>query len=374
MVEILPGQLLGLRAPRARPEQALYPDAPALSVYADGAEDTTEIVAGVCASLQVGAAYQVKLRARAERARRAERLRDVHRATGAPPHHMLFDAARYHGKNRDVEPRQLDLAWAREQLRLGAALAVTDSPYVAEDGAATLHSILTQAAAMRLPVIALLPLHRVWLRARSSALLDAVNRAQVPVALVLEGAGDPLGHRDAVQGLATLCTAEVPVVLLRNDLSAIGGVAYGASMGAIGTRPGLRHLYPIPKKPRRGPPPAHISSYVPSSLAYRRAATISDALLKAGDEQQWLTCDCSHCRGRLLNWIRTVEDAYQHTLEAATGTASRVLLPDSTPGQRRAAWKALCDHAQQVNLELNRRLDGGWEAPAFLGAWRQAPA
>lgn len=65
------------------------------------------------------------------------------------------------------------------------------------------------------------------------------------MALVLAHRNDPLGSLAAVRGLLRVL-AEIPnVVLLRTDLAAIGAVANGASLGAVGTSTSVRHLVPL---------------------------------------------------------------------------------------------------------------------------------
>jgi hypothetical protein len=352
-------QAVTRRVPSARP---LFVGAPGISIHADANEDSAVLVARVGRGEGIGAIHTVKMKTRVGR---AHSLAAIHRREGGDPAVLGFDASCYSGKNRDIGARTLDRSWVDAQLALGVAFAYTDSPYLPAGDLNALESVLAQTAEMSRPVIAVLPLGLRWLTKDAKVLAETINRYGTPVAFVLEHTGDPLGVQAATKGLvAVLATADVPVVMLRCDLSAIGAVACGASMGAIGTRSGLRHLFPIPKSVGGRPAP-QVSALVPSAMCYRRTDTIAAAMARAPDEQQWFRCRCTYCGDRALSRVVTNEDAYLHSMASAATLAEDVL----SSSDSRLTWIEKCRHAQLLNLELDQRLGGGWPAPAFFRAW-----
>lgn len=359
------GAPAALRAPARR---ALYPDAPAIAVHADGLEDSAPLVAEVCAAEGLGTIQQVQLK-ESTRLARAESLARIHEASGADPKHLMFDAAQYKGKNRRIGAVPLSQDWIRTQRRLGCRFALTDSPYIPAGDVDAINSVLAQAAAMsRDDVLAALPLHLDWLKVDSELLLELIETHAVPVGLILEHPADPLGVKSAVAGLIHVLSANTKVALLRTDLSAIGAVAFNGSMGAIGTRASLRHLGTGGGGAARGP-----SAYVPHTMVFRLFETINNAIALAPEHPQWFSCDCRYCDGRMLSYLATPQQAYLHTMAAAAGSAQHVLgLAD--PEAQRQSWAQTCLSKQLINLELNIRLGGGWEPPSFQGAWHAALA
>ncbi len=349
--------------------RALSPGCPAIFIHSDGVEDRAQAVASLCTDEGIGAVHVVGVKD-ANKIHRMRRLVELHRQSGGRVEHVLFDAARYSGKNRTSGPADLDPSWVQAQLEAGVSQAMTDSPFVPEDDFDTVWSILSQTKAMGVPAIAVLPMHLSLVRKHSARLLELINKAGVPVAIMLEHAKDPLGVKAAVQGLVQVLSAEPKVLLLRTDLSAIGAVAWGAGVGAIGTSPGRRHIFPPPTTAIRTA--RHISLFVPKAMSYRKIATLNLAITRAPEHSEWWTCDCSYCHGRQLSWIATAEEAYLHSVAAVADTADEVLGNAATLPERRRSWIAHCDYSQNVNLEIEAVLGGGWPCPDLLGAWRQA--
>ena len=282
---------------------------------------------------------------------------------------VMFDASRYNGNTRDSGIHTLSVKWVHAQWELGVAMAFTDSPYIPNSDRAALQSVLQQAAAMPQPLTAVLPLGLEWLKRDADLLREAINAAGVPVALVLEHAKDPLGVQSALQGLVHVLGANVPVVLLRSDLAAIGAVASGASMGAVGTRPSQRHLYPVTTGGRGS---SFTSAFVPHSMDFRKLETINIAKGRVPDNPEWFTCECAYCGGRGLDWIDTAEQAYLHSASAIARLSADVFDSPGGPQDARHVWLSKCINAQHINLTINHAMDGGWEPQEFLGAWRVA--
>ena len=357
----------GWAPPSPRP---LYPGQPALSVQATANVDNAAVVASVAVAGGIGAVYSTQMKMRG-RKKRVKDLLARHADVGGDATTVVFDASCYAGKNRDVGVRELDREWIRFQLAQDLPYAYTDSPYLPAGDRPALLSVLTQTVKMKLPVVAVLALALDWLKKSRERqyLIDQVNRAGVPIAVVLEHEKDPLGIQAAVVGLVdVLAQVDVAVILLRSDVSAIGAVALGAAMGAVGTRSGQRHLFP--RKPGRGGSRGeHISLFVPYAMSYRRLDTLAAAMAKAPDEQSWFTCDCPECAGRNLAYVDTHERAYSHSISALGVLAGHVL---QDPTVAPTAWLSRCTHEQHVNLELESRLRSGWPVPDFLGAWQVA--
>lgn len=310
------------------------------------------------------------------RSSRPNGLRDlvrVYQCEVGPVDHMMIDANYYSGKLRRVGGG-IDASWIRLQRAAGLQVQLTDSPYVPANDRKTLSTILTEAAKLGDGVVAVLPLDLSWLTHNVEVLIDEVNRAMVPIALVLEHKGDPLGVQKAVTGLVSLLIrSQVKVGLLRNDLSVIGAVAFGASFGAVGATSGLRHLYPIPDDDKGRPLAPAISAVVPSCLAYRTLAKINVAVAADADHQERWRCGCRYCYNRTLDVIVSPVGAFQHSLAAIALIGERVL-DSRTRLEAKHAWVEACRTAQVVNLEVESDTGLTWGPPTFLGAWHKQGA
>src|SRR5450755_590238 len=99
------------------------------------------------------------------------------------------------------------------------------------------------------PTWVVLPLEPWWLRAGLSCLTEEVRAAARPVAIVLLHRYNAFDAAGAIAGLLTFMSAvdELPVVLLRCDISAIGAVAHAAFAGFVGLSATTRHG-PMPMK------------------------------------------------------------------------------------------------------------------------------
>jgi hypothetical protein len=289
---------------------------------------------------------------------------------------VLLDAARYAGRNRLPARAPFDPRWLRRQRELGGPV-LTDSGYVAADDEVGLGSILHRTAHLD-GAIALLPLHVAWLRdpLRRALLLRAVRAAGVCVALVLEYGGDPFALVGVADGLLELLSCEVPVLLLRCDLSALGALCCGARAAAIGTVGSLRHLLPVPyTPPGPRPRPTHTAAVFRPCLSYRRVSAIARARRRHPDEPLW-TCDCPTCEGRTLDWLATEPRqellAFQHSMhvnyqlrDELVGANGGV---DTPVTLSRQSWRARCAAAASRQQEL------GWTRAVMLDRWQEALA
>ncbi len=294
-----------------------------------------------------------------------------HAASGLAISDVLVDAGRYAGKRRGLASTPLDVDWVREQHRLGIQWALTDSGYVAEGDLAGLRDVLGYAARLGPRVIAVLAVHKSWLTRRAAELRDAIDAAAIPVALMVEDDDDPFDTPTAVRGLIHVVSSEIPVLSLRNDISAIGAVAFGAEAGAVGVTTSLRHFYPIREGgggPGRGLPAA----VVPQALAYRQLDRIADAYRGDPGQVYW-RCPCSQCMGYTLNWLTGEQDAFIHSYLSLSIVAAHVLAsPD--PEDQKTSWIETCKFAQSINLEIEGESGAQWEPPRFQAAWVKAAA
>ncbi|MEN3360121.1 MAG: hypothetical protein V7637_4103 [Mycobacteriales bacterium] len=285
---------------------------------------------------------------------------------------MLLDFGRYAGPVRTLASGPFSLDWIATQRRLRLPV-LTDSGYVAGDDLLGLTSILDRARLLG-DVIAVLPLHPSWLsqRGRRAYLLDRIEQAGVPVAIVVEHSKDPLGVQGVLAGLLELLTLPIPVLLLRGDTSALGALCFGAMSAAVGTTASLRHLFPMPRAPGR-PRPAEVAAVVKQCLAFVGVDRIAAASQAEPDDPMW-TCGCGTCKQRTLDWLatlaaRTVREraAFTHSVEVLLDLRDELCRPAS-PADRQASWLAHLANADcrydQVDAD-----SGALARPGFLGAW-----
>jgi hypothetical protein len=156
--------------------------------------------------------------------------------------------------------------WVNLQLKAGQPWALTDSGYIPAGDLAALRAVLAWGSGLTQVIIAL-PLAIEWLTRDRDILIAELTAAGRPVALMLESENDPLATTAAVTGLIAVLRCPVPVLLLRSDTSVLGALAHGAAAVSVGSKSGLRHIYPIPDDDGGGfsPPPA---AYVPALKSY----------------------------------------------------------------------------------------------------------
>ncbi|GAB3971562.1 hypothetical protein V1634_08770 [Plantactinospora veratri] len=283
---------------------------------------------------------------------------------------LLLDANRYGGNGRLPAATPFNPDWLARQRDLGLPV-LTDSGYVGPDDLDGLVAILGRTAMID-DAIALLPLHLSWLRMPGArdALLRQVRAFAVPIALVVEHQADPFGVRGVVDGLIELLNCEVPLLVLRCDISALGALCCGAVAAAVGTRAALRHLYPmVPTQSRRRRSPPAPSVVVSGCLSYKRLSTVARTKRQHPDSNLWW-CGCSTCEGRDLDWILHRPEwmreklSFQHSLDAVLELREQLVGPD--PRQDPLTWRARCANAAY------RRREVGWEPLPALDRWQEA--
>jgi hypothetical protein len=120
--------------------------------------------------------------------------------------------------------------WLARQQHAGVPMILTDSLRIRARDRTALRSALAQWKGVAEPTLVVLPLDPWWLRNGLSCLAEEVRAAGRPVAIVLMDAYNGLDSAGTVSGLITFISsvADLPVVMLRCDISAVGAVAYGA--------------------------------------------------------------------------------------------------------------------------------------------------
>ncbi|MEW9527296.1 hypothetical protein [Microbispora sp. NPDC049125] len=282
---------------------------------------------------------------------------------------VLVDRRRYSGRGRLRGTARFDPSWIESQRALSTTTVLTDSGYVGEGDQEALVAILEQTTRAGDNVCAVLPLHITWLADPGLKLLvGEVNQYQVPVALVLEHASDPLSTQRAVTGLKNLLSqAQVPVSLLCTDISGLGAIAYGAAWAAVGVTSALRHLYPADKKgpPFRPSPARH--AIVPRLMTFMNVERIAEGWARAQlhadlDENLW-RCWCTECGNRTMDRFVTCTDLSLaiHNVSILDDLHQQITGPES--------WKRAISDALGWYLWMQDEYHLTWDSPAFMNAW-----
>ncbi|GAA0397557.1 hypothetical protein Acor_74700 [Acrocarpospora corrugata] len=296
-------------------------------------------------------------------------LTAVSRRTQGMTWPLLVDRRRYAGSNRPRGTVKFDPSWIGIQRDLNTATVLTDSGYVGEGDHEALVAILEQTMRAGANVTAVLPLHISWLADPGvKFLISEVNQREVPVALVLERAADPLGTQYAVNGLKHLLSqAQASVGLLCTDISGLGAIAYGASWAAVGVTSALRHLYPVDKKGPPGGQQRTRHAIVPRLMTFMNVERIAEGWAHVQrhddlDESLW-RCDCVECGNRTMDRFVTCTDLSlaAHNICVLDDLHQQVTTPDS--------WKWAISNALGWYLRIHDEFHITWESPAFMNAW-----
>ena len=165
--------------------------------------------------------------------------------------------------------------WLTRQQAAGVPLILTDTPRIRNDDRSALRKALERWASIDDPTLVVLPLEPWWLREGLPHLIEEVQAAGRPVAIVVLDRYNGLESARALAGLLTFI-AEVkplPVVLLRCDISAVGMVAHRAFAGFVGWSANTRHG-PLPMR-RPIAPRAVTSATIPRRSSCPRCTTTS---------------------------------------------------------------------------------------------------
>jgi hypothetical protein len=188
------------------------------------------------------------------------------------------------------------------------------------------------------------------------------------VAFIFEHSKDPLAKKAALFGFVSVLRAvNVPILLLRCDVSALGALAFGAHAVAVGTTSGLRHLF---KPSGGGRPDGMESAFLRDFLAFSKVGKIAQAVQASPDDPLWV-CWCQFCHGRPLDWLLTATplEVRGHSIELLADLRDQLI--QVAPGSaREQAWKAWCASAQfrHENLEASNIF---WETPPAIRRWHE---
>jgi hypothetical protein len=264
---------------------------------------------------------------------------------------LLADRQRYKGKRRKLACQPFDPDWISCQRRLGLPAIIPDAGYVAEHDLRGLRLILQRSA--EIPgAVALLALATWWMSGEGLQLLHAeLRKTDVPVALVLEHRGDPLGVYRILQGVIELLRAGVTMLMLRCDVSALGLIAHGALTAAYGSRTSLRHLYPV-SNGGGGNNNATESAFWPMGAALHYRDLLYDAAT-ASPRSPWWDCSCSVCNGKRLDRLSTslIEDVRQHN--SAGLLHLRTELADVSSLDRPRWWTRVCRDGELAHIAVD---------------------
>jgi hypothetical protein len=302
-------------------------------------------------------------------------IRRLSRLAGSLP--LMADRRRYSGRRRAYADEAMTSEWVHEQWRAGSPVALTDSGYLPRGDREGLLRLLEKSAKTRSStyaehdLMAVLPLADGWLWRDLQDLVKAINAHDVPVGLVLEHRGDPFGALRNVRGLVQLLQAStVPVAVLRSDLSAVGAMAFGAISGAVGTKSGLRHLYPLLPGGRGGFSAGGPAALFDAGKAFLTVEKLALGVAATPDNPMWI-CECSVCHSRTLDALLGAAelDVMAHNVELVQDLRDRLMTV--RPGQpRENAWREICRHADFQYAEAAVETVG-WQVPSFLRNWQQ---
>lgn len=188
-----------------------------------------------------------------------------------------------------------------------------------------------------------------WLTDHVERLIAEMQAADLPFALAFADSNDPLGRRGAVPGLVELLKSVNDVVILRCDVGAVGAVAHGASLGALGTSTGVRHAVPPGHQPGGAANDKSPSVFLPKLLDFKLGSLL-DSFPRAASP----TCELECCQGaplRRLNDQRMNAEARRHNRLAISELIHKVA---ATEQPRRAqVFKSLCIDAEHEAHELS---------------------
>ncbi|WP_270486574.1 hypothetical protein [Gordonia jacobaea] len=322
----------------------------------------------VIAAEGVGVVYTVPSQSRPRRSVVARAA--VHQTRQVcPDAAILVDAGLYSGKSRKPASTPPSQDWVTVQRSAGLEWALTDSGYLAAGDTAGLRRTLKAASAFGTKVIAALPIANKWLSHDADVLREAIDKFGIPVALMVEDTYDPFDRPHVVAGLVNVLSARTPVLLLRSDTAGLGALAYGAAGAALGSSSVYRHIFPAMNGGRN----PSVSFVLPELLAYASMGVFERHFIKDEMHAAW-RCDCTHCGGRDLTWLRTAADpeaaALSHSV-AAVAMLGRGLTDAIAHHTGPQAWTAMCTAAQLHNIEIEKLTDGKWSRKHALDAWVQ---
>lgn len=186
-----------------------------------------------------------------------------------------------------------------------------------------------------------------WLVQHSAGLLRSLRTSSYPLALALGDKNDPLSRKGAIETLADV-VAELPhTSLLRSDWGAVGALALGASLGAVGITTTHRHAV----RPgdfaggRRRDPSLRVIH--PDALSFYSGEFLER--LRHIEEG----CNCSTCQGQPLSRFHDAAlrlEANRHNVAIWRRVVDEVLW--ERPEHRASTWVGMCRKAVAFEEEF----------------------
>ena len=271
---------------------------------------------------------------------------------------LWLDPAAYEERTQPQRETLFGDYWQTRQDEVGVAEPVSPGSYVAKGDVESLKRALDSEGAWvsdaggRLS----LALEAGWLTNDLEALIEELQAVGLPMALAFADRNDPLGLRGAVTGFVELLNSVDEIVVLRCDLGAIGAVAHGASLGALGTSTGVRHAVPPDQKPGGNPNDESPSVFLRKLLDFKLGS-----LLDSFPREASPTCELECCEGSVLrrfNGEHMNAEARRHNRLAIGEIIHKVLSAEDS--QRAGIFKAMCIDAEHeahvLSMSARRRL------------------
>lgn len=257
--------------------------------------------------------------------------------------------------------------WLQRQRHAGVAVILTDSPRIEKRDRESLRDTLRRWLDAGDPALAVLPIETWWLKGGLPCLIDEVRLAGRPVALVLHHLYNGLDEAGTVAGLVTFLSAmekdNLPVVLLRCDISGVGAVAHGGRAAFIGLSATNRHG-PMPRRPPKrdeGKDDDQDTSpgvFVPALHDYVKASRLP--AISRDEDADVLACHDRVCQGASLLRLARLSEVDVTTARAqayAHNMASHELVAQSVfrSAEPKDAWWELCKSGANTSASLIER-------------------
>lgn len=203
-----------------------------------------------------------------------------------------------------------------------------------------------------------------WLTTGLPALLSELGALKAPVCLAFAHQNDPLGSKRAVSGLVTLLSTIPDVMINRSDIAALGAIANGSTVGAVGTGTSVRHTVPPGQKPG-GAGIGMPSAFVTSILGFKHP----NMLLRLPRNVK-PACQLSCCGGATLDRFALTGSRAQlrhHNLVSLAEFAGQLF---SIPASARPGWfKAICQNAVYEAGRIESLAGQPFETSEQVAAW-----
>jgi hypothetical protein len=250
-----------------------------------------------------------------------------------------------------------------DQETLGVAALMGPATLVTPGDASGLREVLALAGDLGQAGLPSLRLPTPWLTGRHlGLLLKALDRAPYGAVVNLVHAGNPCDVAGVVDGLARLSSAHPGVVLLRQDVSGLGGFSHGARATGIGLSSTTRHWSDGGGFRVADQSPRVLVDFL---LNYFMGSFLADAFADLQPLCELACCE-SHPLTRFLEPEHRPEAAV-HSLHVLHDLHEQIL---STPIDQRAQWWTdLAATAVACHTELTAELRVDFSAPPFLRAW-----